>query len=150
MPKELIKLPLRTTRIKYFDLINKKHERLKIKKKLKQFNTYLKTFGLEFENIQIKRENENDNNQNNDFNLKIVDNMVMDGEYEDNIDLNALCQNAKDQACMSDKSYKKFRETIMPAAKIVSLARCVDYKKKVDEFWKIISFDRKSNKRLAR
>ena len=38
---------------------------------------------------------------------------------------------------MSDKSYKEFRKTIRPAAKIDSLARCVDYKKKVDRFWQI-------------
>ena len=56
--------------------------------------------------------------------------MVNDGEYKNNIELNANCHNAKDQACMSDKSYKEFRKTIRPAAKIVSLARCVDYKKK--------------------
>ena len=60
MPHDLIKLPLRKTRVKYFDLINKKHERLKLKKKLKQFNSYLSTYGLAFETIQIKRVNENE------------------------------------------------------------------------------------------
>ena len=72
-----------------------------------------------------------------DFDLKIVDEMVKDGKYENNIELDAVCQNAKDQACMSDKSYKEFRKKIKPAADIASLARCVEYKKKVDQFWHI-------------
>ncbi len=55
MPYDSIELNLRVSRIPYFDLKNKKYEKQKIKKKLYQFNKYLKTFGLSFKKIQIPR-----------------------------------------------------------------------------------------------
>lgn len=139
MPTDTIELPIRPSRIPYFDLINKKHERLKIKKKLMQFNRFLQTFGLCFKNIQITKDN-----QSNNFKLGIENNTDIDDEHEENSKLNAIFQNARDKACMSDRSYKTFRKSISPAAKIVSLERCNSYKTKIDNFWMIETNDKGS------
>ena len=132
MTHDSIELNLRASRIPYFDLINKKHEKLKIKKKFLQFNRYLQTFGLCLKTIQIS-----ENDQSNDFKFEIEKKIeIIDGPQTE-LELNAIFQNARDKACMSDRSYKTFRKAISPAAKIVSLARCISYKKKVDAFWPI-------------
>ena len=51
MNHESIEISLRRGRVPYFNLNNKSTEKKRIKKKLIQFNNYLNTYGLSFNNI---------------------------------------------------------------------------------------------------
>ena len=53
MNNDSIELNLRRGKVPYFNLRNKLEQKIKIKKKLDQFNTYLNTFGLCFSKIDI-------------------------------------------------------------------------------------------------
>ena len=128
MVYDCIDLNSRIRRVPYFSLVDKLKEKKKLKKKLDQFNTYLKSYGLAFNKIQIYK---HDINNEKDFDLEI------ESKEPAGIDKVALCQTARDVSLMSEKAYNKFRKTINPIAKIVSLAKCNAYKKKVNEFWAI-------------
>jgi hypothetical protein len=134
MPHDSIELNLRNDRIPYFDLINKPRTKNKFRKKLIQFNNYFLTFGICFDKISCKSvQYRVTTDEANDFEFSIQEK----AKQEDIIDNSKICQNARDKACMSNKAYKIFRETIQPIAKLASLESCVLYKKKVDSFWSI-------------
>jgi hypothetical protein len=133
MPYESIDLNISKKRTLYFDLINKQHEKQKIRKKLTQFNRYLLSIGLCFSKIQVvSSKHKNSSNKDDDFVLIIEEKI-----YVEELEAAAICQNARDKACMSNKAYNIFRETIRPIANIVTLEMCLTYKNKVDNFWPI-------------
>jgi hypothetical protein len=127
MPYDCIDLNLRLKRIPYFSLVDKQSEKKKIKKKLLQFNKYLQTMGLCFEKISVSPDN-----QNNDFKLEMKRTESIQTEST-----KTICQNIKDIGLISDRTYKKLRETLKPIVRLSSLQTCYTYKKKVDNIWPI-------------
>ena len=121
MNRETIELSLRR-RIPYFNLRDKQNEKIKIKKKLVQFNKFLNSYGLGFEKIEIKRMN-----PTNKFALDITEDITVNKA--------AICQMARDVALMSEQSYIKFRKKISPIAKLVSLKKCNAFKKQINQIW---------------
>ena len=121
MNREIIKLSLRR-RIPYFNLRDKQNEKIKIKKKLMQFNNFLNSYGLGFETIDIKRMN-----PSKKFALNITEDIAVNEA--------AICQTARDIALMSEKSYLNFRKTISPITKLPSLKKCNAFKKQINQIW---------------
>lgn len=128
MNHESIEISLRRGRVPYFNLHNKSTEKKRIKKKLIQFNNYLNTYGLSFNNIEISNQIEDD------FRLEIAEVPKM---YQTIKEKSAICQTARDEALMSERSYNKFRKILSPFAKLTSLKRCNAYKKILNRFWLI-------------
>ena len=122
-----IGLNLRWGRRPYFDLSRQDNQKIKIRRKLEQFNTYLNTFGLGFKNIDICRM---DAINNNNFKLNI------EKEIPD-LDKAEICQKARDQALMSERAYKRFKYNIKPIAKLSSLRKCNIFKSRLNNFWQI-------------
>lgn len=118
-------LNLRWGRTPFFDLNRKDNEKVKIKKKLEQFNVFLNTYGLSFKQKEIS----NFDNQN-DFALNITENLVQNNNA-------AICQTARDEALMSERAYNKFRKKIKPFAKLASLTKCNHYKRLISSYWQI-------------
>lgn len=62
-----------------FDLINKQHEKQKIRKKLTQFNRYLQLIGLCFSKIQVvSSKYKNSSNKDDNFLLTIEENIYIE------------------------------------------------------------------------
>ena len=131
MNNDSIELNLRRGKVPYFNLRNKLEQKIKIKKKLDQFNTYLNTFGLCFSKIDIVTIQTT--NPSNKYKLDIS--QITDTPMDTQDD--AVSQKAKDLAMMSEKSYKIFRKTLGPLSNLVSLRRCNVYKKKLNKLWAI-------------
>ena len=110
-------LNLRWGRTPFFNLNRKDNEKVKIKKKLEQFNVFLNTYGLSFKQIEIS----NFDNQN-DFALNITENLIQNN-------IAAICQTARDEALMSEVAFNKFRKKIKHLAKLSSLTKCNRYKR---------------------
>ena len=121
MNRETIELSLRR-RIPYFNLRDKQNEKIKIKKKLVQFDKFLNSYGLGFEKIEIKR-------------MKPINKFALDITEDITVNEAAICQMARDVALMSEQSYIKFRKRISPIAKLVSLKKCNAFKKQINQIW---------------
>jgi hypothetical protein len=129
MPYDSIDLNLRYGRTRYFNLIHKQTEKIKFRRKLTQFNTYLRTYGLNLKRIEI---DDNIQNETNDFKLDIT-------EAREELDLVSICQIARDKANISERKYKILRKNLMPIGKLANLAQCNQYKKSLNEkFWQVI------------
>jgi hypothetical protein len=122
MSYEFMEFNLRRQRVNYFNLRDKMRQKRKIKDKLKQFNNFLNTYGLQFNNIEITSLN------SNIFELTIEQDIPETQKA-------AICQTARDNACMSERAYKDFRKTVKPLANLATLAECNAYKKKLNEVW---------------
>ena len=122
MNYEFLEFNLRRRRTNYFNLRDKMRQKRKIKDKLKQFNNFLNTYGLQFNNIEITSVN------NNEFDLTIEQDIPEKQKA-------AICQTARDNALMSERSYKDFRRTVRPLANLATLAQCNAYKKKFNQVW---------------
>lgn len=126
MSYDSIDLYYRKKRVPYFNLINKSTEKKRLKKKFIQFNTYLSSYGLSFDKIEIS------NKVKEDFKLNIVENPTAIVTNNNKV---AICQTARDIALMSERSYSSFRKILNPIAKLPSLRKCNIYKKRVNRFW---------------
>ncbi len=126
MPYDCIDLNLRHGRIPYFDLVQKRAERMKFRKKLNQFNNYLRTYGLNLKSVEIDDNVENEEG----FKLQI-------SEKADDLNLAALCQKARDSANISEKSYKELRKKLLPLCRLVNLSKCNKYKSQLNNIWPV-------------
>ena len=127
MNHESIELNLRR-RIPYFHLLDQMKEKRKIKRKLAQFNRFLGSYGLNFKKIDICETEQNQIAP--EFEINIEQSFPV-------VDKAALCQTARDAGLISEKSYEKLRKTIKPFAKLSSIYKCREYKKKVNQIWPI-------------
>lgn len=111
---------MRWSRRAFFQLARQDNLKMKIKRKLIQFNNYLNSYGLKFKNIEIIQRDDI-----NDFNLKIEENLTQDEAV--------IFQRARDTALMSERSCIIFR-TIKPVAHLISLAKCNHYKRRLNQY----------------
>ena len=118
-------LNMRWGRVPFFNLNHKENEKVNIRRKLQQFNTFLNSFGLSFKNIDMGR-----NVGPANFRLNIEDNNNVINRAE-------LCQRAKDVAHMSDRSYNKLKRMLKPIVMLSSLEKCNIYKQRLNSFWPI-------------
>ena len=81
-------------RINYFRLIDKTKQKNMLRKKLTQFNGYLKPYGLCFKNIEITNIEAVER-----FDLRIEKNMTTNSV--------GICQAARDLGMISEASYNK-------------------------------------------
>lgn len=133
MSYDYIDLNFRKSRIPYFKLSHKLDQKAKLKKKLDQFNTYLKTFGLSFNKIEIVSiESEKDKKIKDckkDYKFDIVEKPTGTSNEA------AIFQTARDLSLMSERSYLSFRDIVKPIVKLPAISKCNEYKKKVNSFW---------------
>jgi hypothetical protein len=98
-----------------------------LRKKLTQFNGYLKSYGLCFKNIEITNIEAVER-----FDLRIEKNMTTNSV--------GICQAARDIAMISEASYNKFRSTIRPFSKLPSMLKCRTHRKIIDQHWPVKEF----------
>jgi len=129
MPYLSIDLNMKPGRLPYFNLIHKQTEKLKFKKHLTKYDTYLRTFGLGLDEVKIRKIDDNEEN-NGSFKLDII-------EERKSIDTASLCQKVRDIASVSEKSYTRLRKTLLPITKLASLKKCNMFKRKINEIWQL-------------